>query len=144
MSSPFPSRLSIVTLGVADIRRARAFYERLGLKAAKASQADVAFFQMSGVVLAVYPRHLLAEDARVEPDAPGFSGVTLAQNLESPAAVDACLAHAVSCGAKLVKPGQKVFWGGYTGYFADPDNHLWEIAHNPFFRTDEAGNLTLD
>ncbi|BBE71495.1 VOC family protein [Oharaeibacter diazotrophicus] len=144
MSSPFKSRLSIVTLGVADIRRARAFYERLGLVPAKASQADVAFFQLSGVVLALYPRHLLAEDARVEPDAPGFSGVTLAQNLESPAEVDACLAHAVACGAKLVKPGQKAFWGGYSGYFADPDNHLWEVAHNPFFPMDDAGNLQLE
>ncbi len=144
MTSPFPSRLSIITLGVADIRRSKAFYERLGLKAAKASQADIVFFQMSGVVLAVHPRHLLAEDARVEEDAKGFSGVTVAQNLESPAAVDACLAHAVACGAKLVKPGQKVFWGGYSGYFADPDNHLWEIAYNPFFPIDENGNIALD
>lgn len=144
MSQPFPPRLSIITLGVADIRRAKAFYERLGLKASKASQADIVFFQMTGVVLSLYPRHLLAEDARVEPDAPGFSGVTIAQNLESPAAVDACLAHAVSCGAKLVKPGQKVFWGGYSGYFADPDNHLWEIAYNPFFPMDDKGNIVLD
>jgi uncharacterized protein len=140
----FHRRLSLVTLGVADIGRARAFYEKLGFVPARASQGDVAFYQLSGVVLALYPRDKLADDATVANDGAGFDGVTLAQNLESPEAVDAALDFAVSCGATLKKPGQKAFWGGYSGYFADPDGHLWEIAHNPFFGTDADGNLDLE
>jgi catechol 2,3-dioxygenase-like lactoylglutathione lyase family enzyme len=130
---------------VADIARARAFYEALGLVPAAASQGDVAFYQLSnGMALALYPRRLLAEDATVADDGAGFDGVTLAQNVGSPEDVDAVLAQAVACGARLVKPGAKVFWGGYSGYFADPDGHLWEIAHNPFFPLDAAGNLALE
>jgi catechol 2,3-dioxygenase-like lactoylglutathione lyase family enzyme len=141
----FGRRLSLVTLGVSDIDRARAFYEALGLEAAAASQGNVVFFQLTnGMALALYPRALLAEDAGVPDDGAGFDGVTLAQNVASPAEVDAVLAKAVACGARLVKPGQAVFWGGYSGYFADPDGHLWEIAHNPYFPLDEAGNLSLE
>jgi catechol 2,3-dioxygenase-like lactoylglutathione lyase family enzyme len=141
----FAPRLSLVTLGVADTARSRDFYERLGLVAAAASQGDVAFFQLTnGMALALFPRDKLAEDATVTNDGVGFDGVTLAQNVGSPAEVDAVLAEAVACGARLVKPGQAVFWGGYSGYFADPDGHLWEIAHNPFFPLDEAGHLSLE
>jgi len=136
-------RLSLVTLGVADLARARSFYERLGFQPAAASQGDVAFYQLNGVVLALYPRDKLAEDAHVANDGAGFDGVTFAQNVGSPAAVDAALAFAVSCGATLRKPGTEAFWGGYSGYFADPDGHLWEVAHNPFFPMDDHGNLAL-
>ena len=140
-------RLSIVTLGVADVAKARSFYEALGFKASSASQDSVTFMDAGGVVLALYGRDALAEDAHVAPGAPGsvqaFAGFTLAHNVRSEAEADAVLAHAVSCGARLMKPARQVFWGGYSGYFADPDGHLWEVAYNPFFPFDEAGRLDL-
>ncbi|HUG60493.1 MAG TPA: VOC family protein, partial [Methylomirabilota bacterium] len=111
---------------------------------AAASQDDVAFYQLGPIVLGLFPRDKLAEDAKVANDGAGFDGVALAQNVASPEAVDAALAFAVDCGATLVKAGERVFWGGYSGYFADPDGHLWEIAHNPFFAMDENGNLVLE
>ncbi len=136
-------RLTLVTLGVSDFERARQFYQALGWQPSSASQQNVAFFDLNGVVLSIYPRHLLAEDANVADSTPGFSGVTLAYNAESEAEVDRVIAHAVSVGAKQVKRPQKVFWGGYSGYFADPDGHLWEVAHNPFFPFDSDGRMTL-
>ena len=136
-------RLSLVTLGVADIARARKFYEALGFKASSASQESVVFLSAGGVVLSLYGRAALAEDARVENSAPGFAGVTLAHNCRTEAEVDAVIAHAVACGATLRKPAQKVFWGGYSGYFADPDGHLWEVAHNPFFPLAADGRVQL-
>lgn len=136
-------RISIVTLGVADLPRARAFYEALGFRASAASQATIAFFQLGGLVLALYPRAALAADAVVPDTPPGFSGVTLAHNCRTEADVDAAIAHAVACGAKLQKSAHKTFWGGYSGYFADPDGHLWEVAHNPFFPLDAEGRVTL-
>ena len=138
-------RLSIVTLGVADVARSRAFYEALGFGASSASNASVAFFRAGGVVLALYGRAALAEDAHVAAPGPptAFTGVTLAHNVASEADVDAVLTEAVARGARLAKPGQKVFWGGYSGYFADPDGHLWEVAHNPFFPLDADGRVTL-
>jgi uncharacterized protein len=144
MSTPFKPRLSLITLGVEDVGRARTFYDKLGFKAAAASQGDVVFYQLSGLVLALYPRALLADDAHVANDGTGFDGVTMAQNLESEEAVDAAMEHALACGALLKKKPQKVFWGGYSGYFADPDGHLWELAYNPFFPFDERGILSLD
>jgi uncharacterized protein len=136
-------RVTIITLGVADVAAARAFYERLGFKASSASQATICFMQLGGLVLSLYSRASLAEDAHV-PDTPaGFSGVTLAHNCRTEASVDAVLAHAVSCGGTLKKPAQKVFWGGYSGYFADPDGHLWEVAHNPFLPLDAEGRGQL-
>ncbi len=136
-------RLSIVTLGVADVAKARAFYEALGFTASVASQDSITFMDAGGAVLALYGRDALAEDAHVPACAPGFSGVTLAHNVRSEADVDTTLAHAASCGATIMKPAQKVFWGGYSGYFADPDGHLWEVAFNPFVGFDEAGRLVL-
>jgi catechol 2,3-dioxygenase-like lactoylglutathione lyase family enzyme len=142
--TPFKRRLSLVTLGVRDIARAKAFYDALGLEAAAASQEGVVFYQLDGLVISLYPRHLLAEDAHVADDGEGFDGVTLAQNLESPEAVDAAIDFAVACGGTLKKRGQPVFWGGYSGYFADPDGHLWEVAYNPFIKFDERGILALE
>ena len=136
-------RISLITLGVADVARARAFYERLGWQAAVSSQDSIAFFQLNGLALALYGRDDLAEDAHSGPATTGFSGVTIAHNLGSEAEVDAALAEAVAAGAQLLKPAQKVFWGGYSGYFADPDGHAWEVAFNPFFPLDAAGNLVL-
>lgn len=138
----FP-RLSIVTLGVANVARARAFYEALGWRASAASQPAITFFQLAGVVLALFDRNDLADDATVAPAGDGFRAVTLAHNVASQAEVDAALAHAESAGARIVKPAAKVSWGGYSGYFCDPDGHLWEVAFNPFFPLDEAGRLTL-
>jgi hypothetical protein len=137
-------RLSLVTLGVADIARARKFYEALGFKAGKASNDTVTFFPAGGVVLALFGRASLADDAGVADSAAGFSGVALAHNAHSEADVDKSLAEAVSSGAKLIKPARKTFWGGYSGYFADPDGHLWEVAHNPYFQFDAEGRVVLE
>jgi catechol 2,3-dioxygenase-like lactoylglutathione lyase family enzyme len=136
-------RLTLVTLGVADVARSRAFYEALGWKASSASQDSVAFFQLVGMALALWGRQDLAADAAVPNSAPGFSGIALAFNARSEAEVDAVLADAAQAGGRLVRPAHKTFWGGYSGYFADPDGHLWEVAHNPFWRLDEQGALHL-
>ena len=143
-------RLSLVTLGVASVPAARRFYEVLGWAASSASQGDdVAFFQLNGMALALFGREALMADMGLTADAgvpeakPRFSGVTLAQNLRSPEAVDDLFAQAVAAGARALKQPETVFWGGYSGYFADPDGHVWEVAHNPFFPLDQHGNLTL-
>ncbi|MCO6185760.1 VOC family protein [Rhizobium sp. L1K21] len=136
-------RISLVTLGVEDVARATAFYERLGWVRSSVSQEAVTFIQLKGVVLGLFSRAALAEDAGVEDTQKGFSGVTLAHNLSSRAGVDAVYKFALSCGATSAKPPEKVFWGGYSGYFADPDGHLWEVAHNPFFEMNESGHLVL-
>jgi len=136
-------RISLITLGVADIGRARAFYERLGWRASPSSNDSVAFFQLGGLALGLYGREALAEDAQTGPVGAGFGGITIAQNQRSPDEVDRVLAEAVAAGGRLLKPGQKVFWGGYSGYFADPDGHAWEVAWNPFFTLDEQGRLIL-
>ncbi|MCB1380243.1 MAG: VOC family protein [Alphaproteobacteria bacterium] len=137
-------RINLVTLGVIDMARARAFYERLGLQASSASNRHVTFFDANGVVLGLFGHEALAEDAHLETSgAPGFRGVSLAWNAESEAAVDAIMDHAEAAGARIVKPAQSVFWGGYSGYFADPDGHLWEVAHNPFFPLDDTGHIQL-
>jgi catechol 2,3-dioxygenase-like lactoylglutathione lyase family enzyme len=138
-----PLGLSLVTLGVADLDRACAFYEALGLKLSPQSAEGVAFYQMPGVVLALFSREALAKDAKVDAAGSGFAGIALACNVGSPEAVEVVLDRAVQAGAQLLKPGEKVFWGGYSGYFADPDGHLWEVAHNPFFSKDERGVLAI-
>lgn len=138
-----PQRLSLITLGVADVARARAFYEALGLKAAAFDSADVAFFDMNGVILGVFGRDALADDANVAAEGSGFAGIALAINLESEAAVDTVLASVAARGARITKPARKVFWGGYSGYFRDPDGYLWEIAYNPFWPLDEHGRPQL-
>ncbi|MCK6571696.1 VOC family protein [Myxococcota bacterium] len=142
--APFLPAVSLITLGVADLRRATAFYEALGFRPAPQSQESVTFFQLSGVVLGLFGRDALAEDARVSPAGSGFRAVTLAQNFPSREAVDAAYAHALACGATAVKAPEPVFWGGYSGYFADLDGHLWEVAHNPFFERRADGRLVLE
>jgi predicted lactoylglutathione lyase len=138
--------LTIVTLGVRDLARGMNFYEALGFaRKARGSGEGIAFFEAGGIALALYPWAHLADDAQVpaEPQPMAFRGCTLAWNCSSPAVVDAMLAKAVSVGARLLKPAQKVFWGGYSGYFADPDGHVWEVAHNPFFQLSEDGRIVL-
>ena len=124
-------RVSIITLGVADLARARAFYERMGFRASSASQGDIVFFQAGGLALALYPRAALAEDATLAETGSGFRGVTLAHNVREKAQVGAILAEADAAGGRIGKPAQDVFWGGHSGHFADPDGHLWEVAWNP-------------
>ena len=137
------ARLSLITLGVADIARSREFYEKLGWRASSTSNEHVVFFHSRTTVLGLYGRQALAEDACVEDQGEGFAGVTLAINLDSTEQVDEAYAHAMECGAEAIKTPQPVFWGGYSGYFADPDGHLWEVAHNPFVTLDDRGMMTL-
>ena len=126
-------RISMLTLGVGDLAKSIRFYEEgLGLPRME-SPPEVAFFTLNGSWLGLYDRRSLAEDAGVSPERSGFAGITIAHNVGSKAEVDEIMEQAVSAGAKLVKPAQKAFWGGYSGYFADPDGYLWEVAHNPFF-----------
>ncbi|MDX2203972.1 MAG: VOC family protein [Hyphomicrobiaceae bacterium] len=137
-------RLSLVTLGVADVARARDFYERMGFVASPASNDGVAFFRAGGVVLALFGRGPLAADAGVADDGPcAFTGVALAHNVASEPEVDAALAAAAAAGGRIVKSAQRAFWGGWSGYFADPDGHLWEVAHNPAFPLDASGGIVL-
>lgn len=138
-----PQRLTLVTLGVADVPASRFFYERLGFEAAGIEDESVTFFQLGGTVLALFGREPLATDAGVPHDGSGFRGVSLAINLASEAEVDEALQHAEACGAKIAQPARKVFWGGYSGYFSDPDGHLWEIAYNPLCPLDEHGHMQL-
>ena len=124
--------ITIVTLGVEDLQRSVDFYQN-GLGFPLMGDSDsIAFFKMEGIIFGLYPRDKLAEDITVSPEGSGFQGFTLAHNVDSPEEVDNTLAEAVAAGAELVKPGQKVFWGGYSGYFKDPDGFYWEVAHNPF------------
>ena len=137
--------LHIITLGVRDFKKSYEFYTKtLGWKPSSSSNDDIAFFQAGGVVLAIYPREKLAEDAMIHPEGSGFSGFTLAYNARSETEVDEIIADLKSKGVKIVKEPQKVFWGGYSSYFADPDENRWEVAYNPFFPFDEHGNLKLD
>ena len=132
-----------MTLGVQDVGRARKFYEALGWKASSASKPEVAFFNLCGIVFSLFGRGALAADIGISDSGPGFSGIALAHNERTKEAVDETLAQAAAAGATIVKPGQDTFWGGYAGYFADPDGHYWEIAWNPFMPLDEQGRCTL-
>ena len=135
-------RLSLITLGVADVARSRRFYEALGWRASGASQEDVTFFQAGGMALALWGRDELARDAGVL-DGPGFGGVALAYNARSREEVDDVLEQARTAGARILKSARDTFYGGYAGYFADPDGHTWEVAWNPHFPLDEDGSLRL-
>ncbi len=126
-------RLSIITLGVSDLKELRAFYDALGWEVASEDQAEeIVVYDLISMTLCLYPLDKLAEDAKVKVEPRTYSTITLAYNVRSEEEVDATLEEAVKAGGKLVKPAEKVFWGGYSGYFADPDGNLWEVAHNPF------------
>jgi hypothetical protein len=129
MKKPMKNRVTVITLGVADVARARSFYEAMGWSG-ESPDGDVVFFQAGGMVLALWGREKLAEDSAVE-DSGGWGGVTLACNVGSPDEVDAVLGDAREAGAVIGRPGAATFWGGYSGIFIDPDGHPWEVAHNP-------------
>jgi catechol 2,3-dioxygenase-like lactoylglutathione lyase family enzyme len=131
--APMEPRISMITLGVRDLATAVTFYEEgLGFPKME-SPPEVAFFTLNGTWLGLYSREALAEDAMVSATGSGFAGFSLSHNVATESEVQQVLEQAVAAGATLVKPAQKVFWGGYSGYFKDPDGHLWEVAHNPFF-----------
>ena len=137
--------MSLVTLGVADVGRARAFYEAIGWKMTSGVDDDtdqVAFFQAGGTILGLWDRGRLAEDSAVS-DQGGWGGVTLAHNVRSPDEVEAVMAEAKAAGATIAREGGKTFWGGYSGVFIDPDGHPWEVAHNPYWTINEDGSIAL-
>jgi len=137
-----PQRVTLITLGVADLARARAFYGALGWTETR-PQEGIVFYQMLGAVLGLFPLADLAQD-QGRPDARlGTGAMTLAQNFPTEAEVDAAWERAVAAGAVPLKRPQKVFWGGYSGYYTDPDGHVWEVAMNPFWPLQEDGSLTL-
>ncbi len=137
-------RVNIITLGVADLGRSRRFYiDALRWRAAAESNEEIVFIPLNGVVLALYQHEALAEDACVAADRSSFRGFTLAYNTRSKSEVDETLDVAKAAGATIVKPAQDVFWGGYSGYFSDPDGFLWEVAYDPESRINEEGNLVL-
>jgi catechol 2,3-dioxygenase-like lactoylglutathione lyase family enzyme len=137
--------IHLITLGVSDLERSYEFYSQtLGWEAASASNDGVKFFQAGGVVLSLFPREELAKDALVPSEGNGFAGFTLAYNAQSEIEVDEIIRDLKAKGVKILKEPQKVFWGGYSSYFADPDGNCWEVAYNPFFPFDESGNLKLE
>jgi hypothetical protein len=139
-------RVSLVTLGVRDLGRARAFYEALGWRTGAAAGDDVVFFQAGGMVVALWGRDQLAEDTGVEDSGRpggGWGGITLAYNTRSPEEVDAVIAEVEAAGGTILRPGAETFWGGYSGVFADPEGHAWEVAHNPHWTLAEDGSVSL-
>lgn len=138
------ARITIITLGVKNLKKQKSFYQKLGWKPSNASQGDIVFFQLSGgLVLALYPRKLLAKDAHVSAVGRGFQGFTLAQNVRTKKEVSKVLSEAKKAGGKILKPAQDVFWGGHSGYFSDPEGNLWEVAWNPFFKMTKQGLLSI-
>jgi predicted lactoylglutathione lyase len=136
--------ITLITLGVADIGAATAFYEQLGFVLSEgASEASVSFFKAGAVVLALWSREAQREDANAHGLWTGNGGIVVAQNVASEGEVDTMMAKAEAAGAVILKPGAKTFWGGYNGYFADPDGHVWEVAHNPFWPLGENGCIEL-
>ncbi len=135
-------RVSLITLGVTDLSRARNFYQAMGWRPASEAADDVVFFQAGGMVVALWERAKLAEDSTVR-DAGGWGGVTLAHNLSSPGAVDAVIGEARAAGAVIGREPAKTFWGGYSGVFIDPDGHPWEVAHNPGWTLHADGTVSL-
>lgn len=136
-------RVSLITLGVAHLERSREFYERLGWRRSMAKAQGIVFFQLGGVAFALFPRNELAKDANAPSDGQGFRGFSLAYNTRNREEVDLVLSQAEAAGAKILKPAEEAFWGGYSGYFADPDGFIWEVAWNPSFPIAEDGSIRL-
>ena len=137
-------KLNLITLGVDDFERSLAFYEKgLGRKKSDKSMDGLALFPLGGIVLALHPRHELAEDTTLKYQPSAFSGLTISYNAKSEEEVDEVLKQVAKLGATIVKPAQKVYWGGYSGYFRDLDGYLFEVAYNPFWELDENNNLKL-
>jgi uncharacterized protein len=140
-------RINLVTLGVTDLVRSRQFYERLGWQRSMKNTEGIVFFQMGGIALALYPRSELAKDANIDVNPSlenaQFLGIALAYNARTRNEVDSVLCEAKNAGAKILKPAQEAFWGGYSGYFADPDGFLWEVAWNPQFTIAADGSIQL-
>ncbi len=134
-------RVSLITLGVTDLERARRFYEALGW-VDESVEDSVVFFQCGGIVVGLWDRATLAKDSEVV-DAGGWGGITLAHNVRSPEEVDAVLTRVEDAGGTVVRPAQETFWGGYSGLVADPDGHRWEVAHNPFWEVTESGETLV-
>jgi predicted lactoylglutathione lyase len=135
-------RVSLVTLGVRDLARSRAFYEALGWTTNAAPDDDVVFFQAGGIIVGLWGRDELAADSGME-DSGGWGGITLAHNVRSPAEVDAVIDEAERAGARIPRRGAETFWGGYSGLFVDPDGHPWEVAHNPGWTVGDDGATRL-
>lgn len=136
-------KLNLITLGVKDMNTSTAFFEGLGWKKSSASVEGLSLFPLGGIVLALHPRNELAKDATVDEEGSGFSGITLSYNASSEAEVNEVLIKVEKLGATIIKHAQKVYWGGYSGYFKDLDGHLFEVAYNPFWPLDAAGNIQL-
>jgi len=136
-------RVSLITRGVADLARSREFYERLGWRRSMAKAEGVVFFQTGGMALALYSRNELSKDAKISPEGHSFCGVALAYNTRTREEVDAVIAEAQAAGAKILKPAEEAFWGGYSAYFADPDGFLWEVAWNPSFAMARDGSIRV-
>lgn len=143
MTKAPPLRLTLISLGVNDLARAVKFYEALGMKRRMKAAEGVAFFEGGGAVISLFPREELAKDANVENSKPGFSGITLAYNVASEPEAGAVLNAAEAAGGKILKPAQRVFWGGWCGHFADTEGHIWEVAHNPQAAFGEHGQLVF-
>ncbi len=135
-------RVSLITLGVRDLARSRAFYEALGWRTGAGPDDDVVFFQAGGMIVALWSRESLAEDSGVL-DAGGWGGMCLAYNVRSPDDVDAAIEEARRAGATIPREGAETFWGGYSGVFVDPDGHPWEVAHNPHWTLADDGSVTI-
>ncbi len=136
--------LTAVTLGVADLKRSHAFYcEGLGWKTKSKLEDGVIFIPLAGIVLALFSWDELAKDATLKSDGSGFRGISLAHNTRSEGEVDQVLADVERVGGRIIKPAEKTFWGGYGGYFTDPDGHLWEVVHNPFWKLNEEGRVVF-
>lgn len=136
--------ISVVTLGVSDFKRSLDFYKNgLGWPTSATKRDKIAFFGLNGTILALYDRGSLAEDAMVSPKGNGFPGVTLAHNTKSEKEVDEIFSQIGKLGVRIVKKPQKAPWGGYSGYFADPDGHLWEVVYNPYWKINQKGNVVL-
>ena len=136
-------KFTLITLGVRDFQKSLAFYEGLGWKQSKCSQEEYALFPLGDIVLGLYPLESLEQDTTLRYQASSFAGMTISYNTRSEEEVDAVLEEAKRLGATIVKPAQKVFWGGYSGYFKDLDGYLFEVAFNPFWPMDSEGNLVL-